>query len=107
MSIRKQPEKEAANELKKYMIAHGWDLFKISGGLYQESGLPDFYCLHAIHGERWIETKAVGGKLSPSQIKICIKFAAKNKEVYVIKSWQEYELIFKPRGNWREYAKGW
>ncbi len=38
------------------MEGRGWFVKETHGNLYQ-SGLPDLYCVHPVHKQRWVEVK--------------------------------------------------
>lgn len=101
---RLQTETKASNTLRKFMEARGWYLVKLHGNVYQ-SGMPDLYCGHILHGYRWIEMKAPGGKLRPSQMTRFAELREVGIEVYVLESYHHYDRLFKDRGNWLHYVR--
>ena len=103
-NVRTGPEATGAMRLKRFMIAKGWSLKKLHGGKYQE-GLPDYVCMHSLHGLKWIEMKAPGGKLRQSQIKCFGEFEKYGQQVYVLEDEQDYPKLFKTTGNWRAYIR--
>lgn len=103
-TVRTGPESHGAQRLRRYMLARGWFLKKLHGGKYQ-AGLPDFVAMHSVHGLRWIETKAKGGKLRASQSHTFSLFEKHGQQVYVLKDETEYSILFKPKGNWKEYIR--
>ena len=84
------------------MIADGWFLKKLHGGYYQ-SGLPDYVAWHPKHGQRWIETKAPGGKVSRVQFEMFKIMEKYGQHVYVLEDEKDYHRLFEPEGNWFEY----
>ena len=103
-TVHTGPEAQGAARLIRFMRAHRWHCEKLSGGLYQV-GLPDYVCWHPEHGQRWIETKAPGGKLRRSQE---IKFAIMEsfgQKIYVLEDERGYPLLFKDKDNWRHYIR--
>lgn len=103
-SVRTGPEAHGANRLIRYMEARGWGFQKLHGGLYQQ-GLPDYFAMHPVHGLRWIEMKAPGKKLRPSQIQTFEFMNKFHQPVFVLHDEKEYCLLFdglyKQFGNWR------
>jgi len=98
---RTNPEAAGANRLSRLMRRKGWMIWKHGAGKFV-SGWPDYYAAHPSWGTKWIETKAPGGKLRPSQIK---RFSAMSKygvEIWVLEDERDYMKLFK-KPNWRMY----
>ncbi len=100
-----RPEAKGARRLVLYMEARGWVCDKLGGSKYA-SGWPDFWCFHPKFGERWVETKAPGGKLRPSQIKRFTRWAKHGIKIYVLEDEKHYQRLFGQEDNWRRYT-GW
>lgn len=101
---RGQPEALGARRLVRHMEARGWMCDKLGGGPFTV-GWPDYYCFHPQHGERWIETKAPGGKLSRSQTKRFSRWAAKGIKIFVMEDETTYNRLFQEGDNWRQYLR--
>jgi len=56
---RKGPEFYIRADLILFLQSRGWYVEIMHGSLYQ-SGIPDLFCTHKIHGQRWIEVKLPG-----------------------------------------------
>lgn len=97
------PEAQGSKNLKKFMEARGWKLMKLHGGKYQ-SGWPDYVAMHLVHGMRWIEMKAPGGKLRPSQVQKFNTMTKYGQEVYVLRDEKDYHVL-NGKGNWLEYVR--
>lgn len=52
----KGPERIIQDQLITFLESRGWWVKETHGNLYQ-AGLPDLYCLHPKHRQRWIEVK--------------------------------------------------
>jgi hypothetical protein len=50
------PEAPIKDAIKLYMEKLGWYVIVTHGNAFQ-SGLPDLYCCHLQHGQRWVEVK--------------------------------------------------
>lgn len=85
------------------MVSKGWVCDKIGGGKYTV-GWPDYWCWHPVHGERWVEMKAPGGKLRPSQIKRFSRWAKKGILVFICTDDTDYEKLFKDWSDWEMYV---
>lgn len=83
------------------MEARGWKLIKLHGNKYQ-TGMPDFYAKHLLHGYRWIETKVLRGKLRNSQKRMFAELAAYGEKFYVLFDEVDYDKLFGP-DNWRDF----
>lgn len=103
-NVKTGPEAAGAMRLRRYMLARGWYSKKLHGGKYQ-SGLPDNVYMHSLHGLKWIETKAPGEWLRPSQVKCFGEFEKYGQQVYVLEDEQDYPKLFKTTGNWRAYIR--
>ncbi len=104
-TVRTGPEDKGSRRLRLKMQTEGWYVKKLHGGKYQ-SGLPDLVAMHPIHGLRWIEMKAPGGKLRSSQIHTFNLFEKHGQEVYVLESEKDYRKLFNKKGNWLQYVRG-
>lgn len=99
---RKRIEFSESNKLRRYMEERGWLIKKLHGGKYQ-SGFPDLVAMHPEHGLRWIETKAPGGKLRPSQRKFFAVMSTHGQLIFVLHSVKDYPLLFSKYDNWISY----
>lgn len=85
------------------MQSKGWYIRKIGASMYA-IGWPDFYAFHILHGHRWIETKAPGGKLRKTQIREFNNMAKLGDKIYVLETYKDYYKLFN-NDNWREYIR--
>ena len=102
---RTQPETIGANRLRNKLLTKGWTIIDKVGGSVYTTGWPDLFCFHPTHGVRWIETKALGGKLKPSQVKRFDRWRKAGLGVYVLENEKHYYRLFKPP-NWENYIRG-
>jgi hypothetical protein len=103
---RAKPEKEAATKLIKLMRKEGWYVkrLNVSAGQYSTPGFPDYYCLHKVHGQRWVETKSHdSGKLEASQLDTFAEWSKYGMGVWVLTGESDYKLLFE-KPNWWKYA---
>ena len=60
-------------------------LFKVAGGKFQKSGLPDMYlCVNGVH--IWMETKVGNNHLQANQIEVIKQMRRAGDNVEIIKS---------------------
>ena len=97
---RGKPEAEGASRLKALMKKEGWKIYRTHGNLYQRD-FPDLYCLHKIHGQRWVETKSPTGKLSIGQGRQFGEWAGLGVGVWVLRDEKDYQWLFKEANWWR------
>jgi len=102
-TVKTGPEAKGAKGLFTLMRSKGWYITKLHGGPYQ-SGLPDAYCYHHIHGHRWVETKAPKGKLRASQVKKFGELTDAGDKVFVLEDYTHYERLFREH-NWMGYIR--
>ncbi len=103
---RSQPEKAGATRLRRLMEQNGWKLYKVHGSTFMKDW-PDYYAIHKMHGQRWIETKSDVGNLSIGQIKRFEEWTSNNVSVWVLRDEQDYTMLFGP-ANWHKYLlKEW
>ena len=78
------------------MRNEGWKCrrLNVSAGIYSTPGFPDYFCTHYKHGQRWIETKAPGGKLRKEQEEFASYCEMANIGVCVFNDEKDYTLIF-------------
>ena len=95
------PEAAGSARLVRLMRRKGWGVWKHGAGKFA-SGWPDFWARHPKWGTKWIETKAPGGKLRPSQIKKFSEMAKYGEPIWVLESEEDYMKLFK-EPNWRMY----
>jgi len=103
-NVRSGPEAKGASRLCMYMRGEGWYLKKLHGGYYQ-SGMPDYVAWHPLHGQRWIETKAPGGKISKVQFDMFKLMERYGQEVFILEDEKHYYRLFEKKGNWFEYFR--
>ena len=88
-------EKQFENKIKKYLSERGAWVFKVAGGGFQRSGVPDLVC--CLNGKfLGIEVKASNGRLSELQLWNIeqIKKAGGVAMVLYPEQWEEFkELI--------------
>src|SRR6218665_4008046 len=99
----KGPEAIIQDALIKFLELRGWVVKSTHGNEFQ-SGLPDLYCLHEKHKQRWIECKNPAAYVfTPAQLKY---FPILNKCVGVwiltAATESEYNKLFGPP-NWWHY----
>lgn len=82
------------------MEANGWFVIKTHGNAFQ-SGLPDLYATHRVYGQRWIEMKVEGGRLTPAQAYTFKKLSAHGDKIWILRGPDDYPLILKPTDNWK------
>ena len=99
------PEKTIQLAIKAMLEAKGWTVKETHGNTFQQ-GLPDLYCIHPDHQQRWIEVK------NPKRY----KFTAAQREFFPVLNkcvglWilvaatnDEYKKLFGPP-NWYHYLK--
>ena len=98
-------EMQIQRELVEFLRARDWHPERILGNSYQ-SGIPDLYAFHRVHGHRWIEIKRPDGRYSFT-IRQRQKFPAWEKAgigIWILcgANESEYALLFGPP-NWRSY----
>lgn len=80
-----QNESQIQSRIRDRLHMAGWKTRKIHGNKFQ-SGLPDLYAYHKIHGQRWIEIKDPKGKLLDSQVKVITEFSKYGVGVWILES---------------------
>lgn len=96
----KQPESTLVGKIARDMRQRGWFVKKIHGNRYQ-SGLPDLYCAHALHGSVWIEVKMPNrrrqkfGGLSERQVAEFNKMRKHLVPIWVIYSVDDLKELYK------------
>lgn len=95
-------EKTIENNIRKALHAQGWFTVKLSGSMYVH-GLPDLYCFQrSTNTTLWIESKAPGKKLRPTQVKRFPKWDHEGIRIYVLTSDTQLDRLSGPP-NWRDY----
>lgn len=97
---RGRPEDKIRAEIRHYLELKGWYVKFTHGSAYQ-SGFPDIYATHKLHGARWIEVKLPGmkrSKFTPAQLKEFPKFQANGASIWVLTAATDYEYskLFQP-----------
>jgi hypothetical protein len=91
-------EKQIQDRIRAKLLSRGVPTQKMWGSALQ-SGVPDLFC-----GSFWIEVKAPGGKLRPSQVDWCEKFHLQGARVYVCDDPDKLWSILGSPPNWRDYC---
>jgi len=102
--LKRKPrlEKEIENALRKALKKAGWHTWKTHGNRFQ-AGFPDLYCLHPIHGQRWIEVKRPKtGRLTAPQVAQFELFESFGVGVWVLDSESTTGLLG-ASPNWRDF----
>jgi len=101
-----KPEEKVRHAIKTYLEIREWYV-KITHGNMFQAGLPDLYCIHKKHGQRWVEVKLpgmVGSRFTPAQLETFDIFQKHNIGVWVLTGGTETEYfkLFSPP-NWSHY----
>lgn len=100
---RRRDESIGMYALRRSMHALGWKTFRIGASKYGATGLPDLYCVHPKHGQRWIEMKSPTGKLTKRQQSVCVEFSNAKVGVWVLVNENDYSNLFR-EPNWWKYV---
>lgn len=98
---RNRPEQKIQNAIVKLMQDRGWMAKNTHGNAYQ-SGFPDLYCHHPIHGYRWVEVKNPNKfHLTKDQKHWFPIFTKHGAGIWILVAASDYEYnkLFKPP-NW-------
>lgn len=88
-------EWEIQTSLTLRLKEQGWHVMATSGSIYQ-TGFPDLYAVHPVHGPRWIEVKNPRGyKLEHSQIRTFREWSANHVGIWVTMS-DDPAIVLKP-----------
>lgn len=103
---RGRPEDKIRDALVIYLEERGWYVKVTHGSAYQ-SGFPDIYATHRIHGPRWIEVKLPGmngSRFTNVQLDVFPKMSYNGTKIWILTaaSDSEYRKLFQPE-NWNEY----
>jgi len=105
-----RPEAKVQADLIKYLTARNWFVNETHGNWFQ-SGFPDLYATHPIHGQRWIEVKDPLRKgnrslFTPAQQEKFPRWACHRIGIWVLKgaTESEYGKLFNPP-NWMVYLR--
>lgn len=104
MSRSERLEKPIERDLRAELHARGWWTTKIHGGRFQ-SGLPDLYCFHPEHGERWVEVKRpTKGRLTDKQLVRFPQMDAAGVGIWILTGHDEEQIgfLFCPP-NWKKW----
>jgi hypothetical protein len=101
-----RPEAKIQNDLIKYLRHREWYVKVLHGSTFQ-SGMPDLFCTHALHGIRLVEVKLPGmkgSKFTPAQLRTFPQLCANGAKVWVLTGAtdSEYAKLWKPC-NWASY----
>lgn len=95
------PEKEIETALMDFLRIREWLVIKTHGNEFV-MGLPDLYCAHAQHGERWIEVKnPLHYHFTPAQYEVFPAMQSKHVGIWILTAADDYEYqkLFSPP-NW-------
>lgn len=97
---------EVRDPLKRLLQLRGWYVKVLHGNKYQ-SGLPDLYATHKVHGTRFIECKLpgmVGSAFTKAQREVFPKLIDNGTSIWILVAATEYEYkkLFCP-SNFMEY----
>lgn len=97
------PEAIIQRDLVKFLEKRGWFVIETHGNMYQ-NGLPDLYCTHADHKQRWVEVKnPLSYCFTPAQLEKFPKIS-KGAGIWILveASEHEYRKLWQPP-NWYTY----
>lgn len=107
------PEALIKKKLVEHMERLGWYVIVTHGNMFQ-AGLPDLYCAHKLHGQRWVEVKHLGSyRFTDDQLRVFPELAKRGVQIWVLATHRdpsaeqiqmEYQKLWKP-GNWWTYLK--
>lgn len=89
----KRPEKKIEGDICTFLAARGWYNFVTHGGRFQ-SGFPDIFTTHAVHGSRLIEVKLPGMKgssFTKAQLRKFPLFISHGSPIWILTAATEYE----------------
>lgn len=103
---RRGPEYKVREAIVLYLTERGWYV-KITHGSAYQSGFPDLYATHRIHGPRWIEVKLpnmAGSRFTNAQLEEFPKLSVNGTKIWILVAANdnEYRKLFQPE-NWLEY----
>lgn len=83
--------------IAQYMRQRHWTVHIMTCGKYQK-GIPDMYCMHPMHGDRWVEIKRPDRRVTftNDQKRVFPTFTKNKKGIWVLRSVDEYPLLFGP-----------
>jgi len=96
--LAKKQETLISEDVQRFLRARDWFVIKTHGNMYQ-SGLPDLYAAHSIHGSRWIELKRPDQhQFGTRQLEVFAALASKKVGVWVMTAAtdSEYSKLFRP-----------
>lgn len=96
---KKDLESAGSERLRAFMRREGWGTWKTHGNVFQK-GWPDIYASHPIHGQRWIETKTIDGRLERTQVDLFAEWARYGVQVWVLRDEKDYRWLFKQANAW-------
>jgi hypothetical protein len=100
------PEYLIQKNFINYLKIRGWEVERMIGNMLQK-GIPDIYCMHRKHGQRWVDLKnPIDYEFTNAQILKWPKWEAAGTGIWIITGWKDvdYDKLFQPP-NWREYWK--
>lgn len=100
------PEHKIQAKFIKYLEMRGWRVERMIGNQLQ-MGIPDIYCMHPVHGTRWVDLKHAGKyEFTKAQIVKWPLWRDHGVGIWIIVGWsdEEYNKLFAPP-NWEDYWK--
>ena len=103
---KKGPEAIIQEQLIVFLEKRGWVVKPTHGSMFQ-SGFPDLYATHKLHGGRWIEVKLPemkGSKFTKAQEQTFPAFSQNGTPIWILTAAteSEYKKLFQPE-NWLGY----
>lgn len=97
----RSPEAGIKARIISLLEARGWLVVTTHGNMFQ-SGLPDLWCAHRLHGVRWIEVKNPAAyHFTPAQERLFRRMAECQVGIWIMfdASEEAYQSLWKPP-NW-------
>ncbi len=103
---KKGPEAIIQERLIEFLEQRGWVVKPTHGSMFQ-SGFPDLFATHKVHGQRWIEVKLPdmkGSKFTKAQVDTFPLFSQNGSPIWILTgaTESEYKKLFQPE-NWLGY----
>jgi len=101
-NLRQSPEARIQSDLIGFLTLRDWLVMPTHGNMYQR-GFPDLYCLHQIHGSRWIEVKNPKQFSFTTAQKKCFPFfslCGVGIWILTAANEDEYAKLFRPANCW-------
>ncbi len=98
------PEHHIQEDIRKFLAIREWVTMRTHGNSFQR-GFPDLYCLHHLHGARWVEVKKLpGGVFTKAQLTVFGQISRTQHGVWVITAATEAEYAkLMRKENWTNY----